>query len=186
MADFFALASRPVLALAPLGTPGAPLRLEARPEGRLIQALATGKNVEIAGRLAAIAGDAPFAVRSYAPGQWFLVGDTPLAPGDLARLAEQVAGQAALSDQSHGRVRLSVEGPAARQLLAKGTGVDLGEAVFPVGRSAPTLYGHIGIHLTRTAPERYELIVLRSFAVDLWEQLAKGGAPFLENRSGAV
>ncbi len=185
MADF-ALAARPALAFAPLGTPETSLRLAALPEGRLIHALATEKGVEIAGRLAAIAGDAPFAVRAYAPGQWFLVGDTPLAPGELARLAEQVAGQAALSDQSHGRVRLSIEGPAARHLLAKGTGVDLGEAAFPVGRSAPTLYRHVGIHLTRTAPERYELIVLRSFAVDLWEQLAKGGAPLLESRSGAV
>lgn len=184
MADL-APAYRPVLAFAPLGTLETPLRLAALPEGRVIHALATVRGVDLDDRLAAIAGDAPFSVRAYAPGQWFLVGDTPLRPGDLARLAEQVAGQLALSEQSHGRVRLSIEGPAARHLLAKGTGVDLGEAVFPVGRSAPTLYGHVGIHLTRTAPERYELIVLRSFAVDLWEQLAKGGAPFLEQGSGA-
>ncbi|NDV86524.1 sarcosine oxidase subunit gamma [Aurantimonas aggregata] len=184
MADL-APAARPVLAFAPLGTPETPLRLVALPEGRVIHALATVRGLDLTDRLAVIAGDAPFAVRAYAPGQWFLVEDTPLAPGDLARLAEQVTGQLALSDQSHGRVRLSIEGPAARHLLAKGTGVNLGESAFPVGHSAPTLYGHVGIHLTRTAPERYELLVLRSFAVDLWEQLAKGGAEFLGTGSAA-
>ncbi len=80
----------------------------------------------------------------------------------------------ALSDQSHGRVRLSLDGRRARSALARGTGVDLYETVFTPGSSAATLFGHIGIHLTCLAPERFELIVLRGFAESLWHELVTG------------
>ena len=174
------LEPRPALPFPPLGDMNGALRLTALPQGRLIQALAPahGTNADLADRLTALVHGDPRAVRAYAPGQWFLVGESPLAPGEITRLAQQIGGDASLSDQSHGRVRVSLEGPAARRVLAKGTAVDLGDTAFPIGRSAQTLFGHIGIHITRVAPERFELIVLRSFAVSLWDELTHGSAEF--------
>ncbi|GGE05491.1 sarcosine oxidase subunit gamma [Aureimonas endophytica] len=177
-----ALLSRPALPFAPLGHAGGVLRIEPLPEGRLLHALAPAEAAEdAAASLAALFGDAPHALRPYAPGQWFLVGDAPLRPGDLARMGERLDTCAALSDQSHGRVRLALEGEGARRLLAKGTALDLGDRAFPVGASAQTLFGHIGVHITRTAPDRYELIVLRSFAASLWHDLCHAGAEFLSD-----
>ena len=40
-----------------------------------------------------------------------------------------------------------------------------------MGASASTLVGPLGVHLTRTARRRYELMVLRSFAEALWHDL---------------
>ncbi|MGH6908089.1 MAG: sarcosine oxidase subunit gamma, partial [Aestuariivirga sp.] len=56
---------------------------------------------------------------------------------------------ASVSDQSHGRVILRVSGPKARNVLAKGTPVDLHDGEFPMGKSALTQMAHVGVHLTR-------------------------------------
>ena len=54
-------------------------------------------------------------------------------------------------------------------MLAKGTAVDL--EALAVGASAITLVGPLGVHLTRTAAATYEVMVLRSFAEALWDDL---------------
>ena len=41
-----------------------------------------------------------------------------------------------------------------------------------------TLIGHISVHMTRAAPDRFELMVLRGFAESLWEEIAHMGAEF--------
>ena len=82
----------------------------------------------------------------------------------------------AVSDQSHGRVRIVVEGAQAAEMLAKGTAVDL--EGMAVGASASTLVGPLGVHLTRTSAVRYELMVLRSFAEALWHDLEMMAAEY--------
>jgi sarcosine oxidase gamma subunit len=74
-------------------------------------------------------------------------------------------------DQSHGRVRILVRGPMAVRVLAKGTAVDLALSAFPVGHASTTLIGHIAAHVTRIDQDAFELIVLRSFAESLWDEL---------------
>ena len=54
-------------------------------------------------------------------------------------------------------------------MLAKGTAVDLD--ALPVGASATTMIGPIGVHLTRIAETAFHLAVLRSFAAALWHDL---------------
>jgi sarcosine oxidase, subunit gamma len=34
------------------------------------------------------------------------------------------------------------------------------------------MFGHISVHLTRCASDRYELVVLRGFAQSLWDEIA--------------
>ncbi len=114
-------------------------------------------------------------LRPAGPGQWFLVGDAPLTEAGMAALAARLP-EVALSDQSHGRVRIAVAGPQVVAMLAKGTAVDLER--MAVGQSATTLIGPLGVHLTRTGPAAFELMVLRSFAAALWHDLEAMAAEY--------
>jgi sarcosine oxidase subunit gamma len=97
-----------------------------------------------------------------------MVGDVPLNAEEFAGLVSRLP-DVAVSDQSHGRVRIVVDGAKAAAMLAKGTAVDL--EALAVGACATTLVGTLGVHLTRTAATTYEVMVLRSFAAVLWEDL---------------
>ncbi len=78
---------------------------------------------------------------------------------------------------SHSRVRLAVQGPQARTVLAGGISVDLHPRSFAVGAFAQTGLHHTAVLLERSAPERYELYVLRTFAVSIWEWLLDAALP---------
>lgn len=176
-----ALAPRPALPHPPRGR-AASVLIEPLAEGHVLHALAAAGAEVPPGHLAALSDGAPHAVRRLAPGQWLIVGDAPLDPAEMrARLG--AASGLALSDQSHGRVRIALTGPRARFLLAKGSAVDFSAAAFPLGHGTPTLFNHVGIHVTRTDEDRFELLVLRSFAQSLWEELATLSADILRMES---
>jgi sarcosine oxidase, subunit gamma len=166
-----ALSSRPALRHERTGRDAA-FWIEVLPEGHVLHVLAPPGANDVDRRLASVADGGPYAIRSYGPNQWFVVGDETLTTTAVREKAAALGPDLALSDQSHGRVRLAVFGPRCRFLLAKGCAVDLSTSAFPPGRSAPTLFNHIGVHITRTDEDRFELIVLRSFAESLWEDLA--------------
>ena len=151
--------------LALRGAAGGGVTLSALPEGHVVLLLT---------RAGAPAPDLP-GLRPAGPGQWFLVGDSPLAAAELAELVARLP-DVAVSDQSHGRVRIAVAGGQAAAMLAKGTAVDL--EALPVGASTGTLVGPLGVHLTRTAETAYELMVLRSFAAALWHDLEAMAAEY--------
>lgn len=135
--------------------------------GVAVAALPEGHVVLLLAKAGAPAPDVE-GLRPAGPGQWFLVGDAPLTEAGRAALAARLPG-VALSDQSHGRVRIAVSGPQAVAMLAKGTAVDLER--MEIGQSATTLVGPLGVHLTRTGTAAFELMVLRSFAAALWHDL---------------
>ena len=87
-------------------------------------------------------------------------------------------GLASVSDQSHGRVVIRVAGAKARDVLAKGTPVDLHPDAFPVGTSAMTQMAHVGVHLTRVAEDAYDLSVFRGFAESFWEWITEQAEEF--------
>lgn len=147
------------------GAGGGGVTLTALPEGHVVLLLT---------RSSAPAPDLP-GLRPAGPGQWFLVGDAPLAAAELAALVARLP-EVAVSDQSHGRVRIAVEGERAAATLAKGTAVDLD--ALPVGAATATLVGPLGVHLTKTAETAYELMVLRSFAAALWHDLEAMAAEY--------
>jgi heterotetrameric sarcosine oxidase gamma subunit len=96
----------------------------------------------------------------------------------LAQLKDRLGDLASLSDQSHGRVVLRIEGPRARQVLAKGTPVDLHPDHFAVGQCAVTQMAHVGVHLARVGDDAYELSLFRGFAANFWEWLTEQAAEF--------
>ncbi|WP_420410496.1 sarcosine oxidase subunit gamma family protein [Hoeflea sp.] len=142
------------------------------PEGHVIEVLAKSDNAGLRKDLAALApSPEPASVRAGAPRQWFIVGDTPLSRDEFRKLADSLRPKADCVDQSHGRVRIQISGPKVEQVLAKGTAVDLALSAFPAGHATPAQIGHVATHLTRIAPDAFEIMVLRGFAESLWDEL---------------
>ena len=126
----------------------------------------------------ALGGMADVSVQWAGADQYYVVADGR-AEGHLFReLRNKFSGIAAVSDQSHARVIISVSGPMVRQVLAKGTPVDLHASEFAIGQSAITQMAHVTIHLTRVRNDTFELSVFRGFAESFWEWLTTQSEEF--------
>jgi methylglutamate dehydrogenase subunit D len=91
---------------------------------------------------------------------------------------KKLEGLASCSDQSHGRVIIRIEGPKVRNVLRKGTPVDMHESEFEIGKSALTQMAHVGVHLTRVERDAFELSVFRGFSESFWEWLTEQAEEF--------
>jgi sarcosine oxidase subunit gamma len=165
--------SAPALPETPYESLKGDCRIASRPAGHILQILAPTFAAGFAPRLSELTDGGADALRSAGLGDWYVVGDAPLTPQDIAQLEIRLGPQAWLIDQTHGRVRLEISGPGAVSLLATGTAVDLSLKRFQIGVACETLFGHIGIHLTRTGSTSFELLVGRSFAFSLWGDLTR-------------
>ncbi len=152
---------------------GARIRVSPLPEGTVLQVLGSPAEVGKSGEIAEKYG---FSVRKNGPTDRFWVAVQPVSSGFLPEISAQWP-ELTVVDQSHGRVRQAIEGDAVEDVLAKGTGLDL--ANFEVGSATTTLIGHIATHITRTAPDRFELMVLRGFAESLWHDLETMSREFI-------
>lgn len=110
------------------------------------------------------------------PGQWLAVSPSR----DIAaRLEAELAGIAAIADQSDGRAMLRISGPRARHVLAKGCSLDLHPRALRTGDAALTAIAHVGVHLWQAddAPA-YDLALPRSMAASFWSWFAASAAEF--------
>jgi sarcosine oxidase, subunit gamma len=118
------------------------------------------------------------------PDQWLLTCPASDVAGLIGALRAALAdAHAAITDLSDGRVALRVAGPSARDVLAKGTPLDLHPREFPPGRCAGTLLAKatVVIHLLDDNPERgpsFDVYVARSFAHYLWTWLEDAGREY--------
>ena len=97
----------------------------------------------------------------------------------MVRLARELpASVGTITLLSAGRVRLRIEGFAARDVLAKGISLDLHPAVFQVGQSAQTGLHHTGVFLERVGEDSYEIYVPRTYAASIWEWLIDAALQF--------
>ena len=110
-----------------------------------------------------------------APDAWWVLAPAPKVISQLLAAVPATAGT--VTCLSHSRVRLLVDGPAARAVLAQGISVDLHPRSFAVGAFAQTGLHHTGVLLERCAQDRYELYVLRTFALSIWEWLVDAALP---------
>lgn len=167
----FPLTRRPALPFAPVKT--AAVNLEAVSSGSILQIL--GKPFETrADEICAHGAFGPDAdLRFMSPGQWLLVTDEALSAQYIAALERRLAGLAYIVDQTHGRSRIRLSGPAARSVLARGTAVDVHPNHFAIGSATGTAFGHMAVNLARTGDDTFELLVLRGFAESLWEEVAE-------------
>jgi sarcosine oxidase subunit gamma len=178
------LTPTPVLITAPTGRFGksdgaAEISLIACPEKVLLQIITSpDRNSDHQAVLEALESFGSFELRNAGPGQWFALSDAAPDKLDLNALETALAGTADVVDQSSGRIRIVIEGRPVRDALSKGIPIDLHTNEFTVGETANTLCGHLSVHLTRTATDRYEIIVLRSYALSLWESLIEMGLEY--------
>ena len=96
---------------------------------------------------------------------------------DLAARLEAalLSADAAVTDLSHGRTILRLEGEAAAEILSRCVAIDLDLSVFPVGRAAQTMIHHVDVLIVRRAEQSFDLWALRSFAEALAEGILDAG-----------
>jgi len=154
------------------GAPARALRITLREHASVIVALAAPSAAGAAcAALIDAARDCGMGLRAAGPARWLLVGEAD-ADAAIAAVAAACGESVAALDQSHGRVVIRVSGAPAREALAKGTGVDLHPLAFAPGSSAPTLFGHINVQLTCLDHETFEIVVMRSYARSLIDDIA--------------
>ncbi len=93
-------------------------------------------------------------------------------------LAARLQSKAVVTPLSHSRTRISIEGGAARQVLAKGLPIDLHTSVFAPGTFAMTGLHHTPVLLHCVSENRFELYAMRTFALDVWEWLEDAALEF--------
>jgi sarcosine oxidase subunit gamma len=115
-----------------------------------------------------------------APDEWLVVGapgrEAELAPALHKALADQ---HAAVVDVSEARTVIVVAGRNARELLQKGTPLDLHPQEFQPGYCAQTALSKANVILHQTdAGPRYDIYILNSFADYLWNWLERAAAEY--------
>jgi sarcosine oxidase subunit gamma len=163
----------------------APLVLSEEPAETIVQIQAWPETtaVVVAVLSQTLHADAP------APGRGSVVGNGSLlaigagrflllsrAGGKGADLVEAFsASDAVVTDISHGRTILRLEGEGAAALLARCVPLDFDAAVFPAGRVAQTAIHHIDVVIHRLSASAFEIWSLRSFAESLVEWMLDAG-----------
>ena len=114
------------------------------------------------------------------PDEWLILG-----PGggeyEIAKRLRAALGNthAAVTDVSEARTTIAVSGPRARELLVKGTSIDLHPRVFGTGRCVQTGFAGANIILRQIDEvPTFETLVLNSFAEHLWAWLEGGAREF--------
>ncbi|MGA7824324.1 MAG: sarcosine oxidase subunit gamma family protein [Steroidobacteraceae bacterium] len=79
---------------------------------------------------------------------------------------------------SHSRTCIFVEGLSARELLATGIALDLHPNAFQLDSFALTGLHHTPILIHRSGDNRYDLYVMRTFALWAWEWLTDAALPY--------
>lgn len=127
---------------------------------------------------AALAEMPEISARFAGPGEWLIVSEA-IAPESLARdLSALGSARAAFVDQSDGRVILRISGPQVRRLLAKCVAVDLDRDAFAAGRSANMMFCHVTANLCRTGEDEFEVVLPRSYAGFVYEEIVELGREF--------
>ncbi len=119
------------------------------------------------------------------PNKWWIIEtDQRLRADSIAdsiadALASRLGNDAAVTTQGHGRSSLRLSGPGARDLLAKGCTLDFHPRRFSAGHCAQTSLGHVNALINCIDDEPiFDLFILRSYAVSLWEWITDAAGEF--------
>lgn len=151
--------------------PGSIVQLAAWPgmERQVIAAIRTVTGLALpdgAGGGASKGGKSAF---GFAPGRFTV---TDEGEGLAAAFGAVVTAETGtVTDLSHGRTALRVEGPKAEWVLAKLFAIDFSLAAFPQGAGRATMHHDVFAQIQRTGAESFDLYVFRSFARSFWKAL---------------
>jgi len=101
------------------------------------------------------------------PDEWLLVGETETSWSEKMSMPG-----ATLTDVSHARIAIQVDGGQSRNMLAKGCAIDLHPRQFPAGTCIQTSIAKIGVILHRPRNDNsFTLYAARSYAGSFWHWL---------------
>ena len=102
---------------------------------------------------------------SIGPQHFLVTGEADLP----ARLAAAVPLEfGTVTDRSHGRTAIRVDGPRAGWVLAKLFAIDFHAEAFPVTEGRATAHHDIFARIQRVRPDGFDIYVFRSFARAFW------------------
>lgn len=109
------------------------------------------------------------------PGQYLVFDQDLSAIGDIA----------AITDQSDALATLSLHGADAADILARLVPIDLRQSTFRIDQTARTLINHMTASVTRRGTDEFELMVMRSVAGTLVEEVSEA-ANHVSARHGRI
>jgi sarcosine oxidase subunit gamma len=114
------------------------------------------------------------------PDEWWVVSSDAKRAELVERLRQSFAGQhTAVIDVSESRTVITLAGPAARDVLARGISLDLHPRAFGPGQCAQTGMAKANIVLRQIDNQpTYEIYILKSFADYLWRWIGLVAADF--------
>lgn len=115
-------------------------------------------------------------VLSSGPGQWLVVDERESGEAWHARLRAALDENACVTDLTHARVAIAIEGEQAASVLLAGCALDI-EAMAP-GDCAATRLAHFHVLIECVRARSFRLFVTRSFAVAAWDWLLNARAEF--------
>jgi sarcosine oxidase subunit gamma len=106
---------------------------------------------------------------------WIVEPDTGTTPARLD-------GVGAVTPLSSSRVRIGLTGAPARDVLSMLIPVDVHESVFVPGSVALTGIHHTPVTVHCTGADDFDIYVMRSFALNVWEVVTDAALGFAEHR----
>ncbi len=86
--------------------------------------------------------------------------------------------RAAITDQSHSRCVLRLSGPEARNVLRKGTTLDMDPGYFKPGQARTTSLFHMNALIHCVGEDAFDVYVARSFGQSFYEVLTHAAAEY--------
>jgi sarcosine oxidase subunit gamma len=93
-------------------------------------------------------------------------------------LATKLSPLCLVTPLSHSRTRIALEGEPARAVLAKGIALDFHKDAFTPGQFAMTGLHHTPVLVHCVRQDRFDLYVMRTFAVTVWDWLTDAALEF--------
>ena len=106
---------------------------------------------------------------------WIIEPDSGTTPARLD-------GVGAVTPLSHSRVRIALDGAPARAVVAKLVPVDVHPSVFTPGSVALTGIHHTPVTVHCTGDNAFDIYVMRTFAVTVWETITDAAREFADHR----
>ena len=111
------------------------------------------------------------------PHRWWIIETKQEHRADA--IARQLGDGAAVTAQGHGRSCIRLAGPSARTLLSQGCTLDFHPSRFAAGHCAQSSLGHVNALINCLDDEPiFDLFVLRSYAVSVWEWITDSAGEF--------
>jgi sarcosine oxidase subunit gamma len=111
------------------------------------------------------------------PHRWWIIETEQEHRADA--IARQLGDGAAVTAQGHGRSCIRLAGPSAPTLLSQGCTLDFHPSSFAAGHCAQSSLGHVNALINCLDDEPiFDLFVLRSYAVSLWEWITDAAGEF--------